>query len=231
MNVIELFSGSAVMSKAFRYRGHKTFTIDLHIESEWQVDLLSISDEDFKKKLKSIGFEKVDVVWASPPCTTFSVASISKYWDKNRNPKSYKTYLGLALAKRTIELIKIINPTYYFIENPRGMLRNQFFMDELPIRKTVTYCKYGAKYQKATDIWTNNPHWIPKTACKPLAPCHERASRGSRSGIQGLHKKVTDEITGFTKNAPFERGKIPFMLCEEIVDVCEGKGHKQEVLL
>jgi site-specific DNA-cytosine methylase len=39
-----------------------------------------------------------DVIWASPPCTTFSVASIGRYWNKDRTPKHEKAELGMQLA-------------------------------------------------------------------------------------------------------------------------------------
>ena len=57
-------------------------------------------------------------------------------------------------------------------------------------RYTVTYCQYGDTRQKPTDIFTNHPNPEFKPACKPGAPCHEAAPRGSRSGTQGLRNKV-----------------------------------------
>lgn len=75
-------------------------------------------------------------------------------------------------------------------------------------RHTVTYCQYGARAMKPTDIFTNasDPRFCPP--CRNGAPCHESAPRGSKSGTQGL------------ANAR-ERGRIPERLCLHIVDVCE----------
>ena len=51
---------------------------------------------------------------------------------------------------------------------------------------TVTYCQYGARAMKPTDIFTNasDPRFCPP--CRNGAPCHESAPRGSKSGTQGL---------------------------------------------
>ena len=53
-------------------------------------------------------------------------------------------------------------------------------------RYTVTYCQYGDKRMKPTDIWTNHPNPKFKPMCKNGDPCHEKAPRGSRSGTQGI---------------------------------------------
>jgi hypothetical protein len=80
-----------------------------------------------------------------------------------------------------LALINELNPRYWFIENPRGGMRKMNFMQELP-RYTITYCQYGDKRMKPTDIWTNHPAPGFKPPCKNGAPCHEPAPRGSKSG-------------------------------------------------
>ena len=80
-------------------------------------------------------------------------------------------------------------------------------MEKIPLRRTVWYCQYGDDRAKPTDIWTNNPLWIPKPVCKNgNRDCHhEPAPRGSRTGTQGK------------KNA-YERSKVPYELCKEILE-------------
>ena len=53
-------------------------------------------------------------------------------------------------------------------------------------KSTVTYCQYGLEYQKATDIWNNCYHWKPRPVCSARAPCHVRAPRGSKAGLQAV---------------------------------------------
>ena len=81
------------------------------------------------------------------------------------------------------------------------------YMQGIP-RYTTVYCKYGFKYRKATDIWTNHPKPDFLPPCHNGDPCHEPAPRGTKQGLQG--------IDGAT-----ERSKYPPKLCEHIVDICE----------
>lgn len=212
------------MSETFKKAGYKVFTIDNNpdLKPDLCIDILKFTIQDLPKEFRTPG-----VVWASPPCPKFSVLTISKYWI-NGKPKTWKTYLHLAIAKKTLELIQELKPKYWFIENPRGMLRKQYFMDELN-RKTVTYCQYGSEYRKPTDIFNNAYSWIPKMNCKPGSNCHINAERGARKGIQGVELTALYNWDGSTA---FERSKIPKNLCEEIVSVCENRMKEiQEVLL
>tara|TARA_Y100001938_G_scaffold100480_1_gene137344 strand:- start:606 stop:1244 length:639 start_codon:yes stop_codon:yes gene_type:complete len=209
VKVLELFAGSRSFSKVAEKYGLKTHSTD--IESFENIDqVCSIFDFDYKK----VGFVP-DIIWASPPCTTFSIASCSTHWTKGEEfaPKTEEAKLGLEIVRKTKEIIdnyKKLNPNVVFIiENPRGLLRK---MPEMGIynleRKTVWYCQYGDTRAKPTDIWTNAP-WIPKPVCKNGNPnCHhQRAPRGSRTGTQGL------------QNA-YERSKVPEQLCKEIIESC-----------
>ncbi len=208
MKILELFSGTESFSKVARARGHKTFTIDN--DKSFNPDVCSdILDVDFSK-----GFGKFDVIWASPPCTTFSVASIRHYW-KDGKPKNEKTLHGIKIIKKTIQIIKRIDPKFFIIENPRGMLRKQDFMQELK-RDTVTYCQYGAKTQKPTDLWNNLNHKFKKM-CKPGSSCHEKASRGARAGVQG----ITNTFTNLGSAGKVQRAIVPRELCLEIIKFCE----------
>lgn len=211
LTVLELFAGTRSISKAFEYKGHETFSI------EWDKnfknislyeDINNVTAEDIIKLCKGVP----DIIWASPDCTTYSIAGIGHHRRKNKitgelNPISEYAKFCDKTNKYVINLIEELNPKYYFIENPRGGLRKMNFMKNLP-RYTVTYCQYGDFRMKPTDIWTNHPNPEFKPACKNGASCHEAAPRHSRTGTQRL------------KSAK-ERSVIPQQLCEHIVDICE----------
>ena len=59
--------------------------------------------------------------------------------------------------KNVLTLIEELQPTYYFIENPRGGMKKNGFHARFK-RYTVTYCQYGDTRMKPTDIWTNDPN-------------------------------------------------------------------------
>ena len=204
MNVLELFAGSRSVGKAAEKLGMNVFSSDL-IEFEGIHYPVSILDFDVTK----VPFQP-DIIWASPPCTGFSVAAIGHHWDGGKGayiPKTETAKLGIELVKKTIELINYYQPKYWFIENPRGVLRKMPFMQELK-RNTVTYCQYGDERMKPTDIWTNSNDWVPRPMCKNGDPCHVAAPRGSKTGTQGR------------ANA-YERSKIPDELCLEILKSCQ----------
>jgi site-specific DNA-cytosine methylase len=156
-------------------------------------------------------FGHPDVIWASPDCTTYSIAAISHHRriDENGNLYPISDYAKFCdeVNQHVLELIKELSPKYYFIENPRGAMRKMKWMQELP-RYTITYCKYGDKRMKPTDIWTNHPNPKFKPACHNGDTCHVAAPRGARTGTQGL-------------NGSIERSKIPEEFCRHIVDICE----------
>ena len=134
------------------------------------------------------------MLWASPPCEGFSVASMGANWTGGERayiPKGKSAFMSIALAKKTIELIEQSKPTYWFIENPRGLLRKMDWMEEFlrkndGRRRTVTYCQYGDTRMKPTDIWTNCKTWVPKPQCSNGSSCHISAPRGSSTGTQGI---------------------------------------------
>lgn len=210
--LIEFFSGTKTLSNTFKSHGWKTLTIDINkeLEPDLCLDILH-----FKPDILPPDFKKPSVLWFSPPCTHFTVMQINKHF-KNGKPASSKVFLSLALAYKCLEIIKQLKPTYYFIENPRGMLRKIDFMQELP-RKTVTYCQYGENYQKPTDIFTNNNNFIPRK-CKAGDNCHEYQPRTYKhklnSGVLGLG------VQGLS--GALRRGQLPLMLCEEIYKACNG---------
>lgn len=209
MKVLELFAGTRSIGKAFESRGHDVYSVewDKRFENiDLYADIMTVTAEQIIKE-----FGRPDVIWASPDCTTYSVAAISTHRRKepNGNLKPMTNYARFcdSVNQHVVDLIKELKPKYYFIENPVGGLRKMDFMQELP-RYTVTYCQYGERRQKPTDIWTNHPNPKFKEPCKRGAPCHDAAPRGARTGTQAL------------KNA-MEKAKIPTMLCEHIVDICE----------
>ena len=210
MKVLELFAGTRSIGKAFEAHGHEVFSIDWDKDFEnidLCADIMTVTADDILRL-----FGRPDVIWASPDCTTFSIAAISHHRKKdpvtgNLDPISEYARSCDKIDQHVLQLIHDLEPKFYFIENPRGGMRKMSWMQGLP-RYTVTYCQYGDTRMKPTDIWTNHPDPKFLPMCKNGDLCHERAPRGAKTGTQGL-------------KCSKERSVIPNALCEHIVEICE----------
>jgi hypothetical protein len=213
--MLDLFCGTKSMSKAFEKAGWDVYTVDWEksFNPTLCADIGNLTVED----IVNLCGGYPDVIHASPDCTTFSIAAISHHRRKNEatgnlDPVSDYAKFCDEVDQHVLQLIKELNPTFYFIENPRGGMRKMAWMQGLP-RYTVTYCQYGDSRMKPTDIWTNHPDPQFNPMCKNGDPCHEKAPRGSKTGTQGLKGSK-------------ERSVIPEALCQHIVDICERHHNK-----
>lgn len=202
VKTLELFAGSRSFSKVAESYGFETYTTDLE-PFEHITEVCDIFDFDTQKLIERYG--RPDVIWASPPCTAFSVASISHHWNMDKTPKTEKARYGLRMVAKTLEIIKKLVPKAYFLENPRGMLRKTAIVKSIPLLKTVTYCSYGDMRMKPTDVWTNYDFQSRPMCHNGNRECHHEPSpRGSHhSGTQ-------------SSQSAFERSRIPPALFEDI---------------
>ena len=205
-STIELFAGTRSFSKVASKLGHVTFTTDYE----------EIDGQDLVADIKELNVSDFpyypDILWASPPCEGFSVAAIGRNWTgghKGYIPKSESAKRSIELVQHTMRLINNLWPKWWFIENPRGLLRKLDLIIPPPgdtlYRHTITYCQYGDSRMKPTDIWTNAPWFKPRAMCKNGDSCHISAPRGSRTGTQG--------VKGYK-----DRSRIPEQLFEDIFE-------------
>ena len=208
MLIFDFFAGTGSSTQAFKDAGHTviTFELDEQFDVTEHIDIMDLTPEYLLEK-----YGQPDFIWASPPCTAFSVASIGHHWISGGDspiPRTPEAAFNQLLVAKTLELIDALQPAKgYLVENPRGMLR------KLPVvadryRRTVTYCQYGDERQKPTDLWGIVPNWFSRPMCGPGMKCHTAAPRGSRTGTQGLKDAKT-------------RSMIPYSLGAEILEAIE----------
>jgi len=201
MNILELFSGTESFSKVARDFGHSTYTVDNDpkFASDWCGDIMDFEVGDMVNQF--------DFVWASPPCQTFTVLRIGKNWDMTPEgpvPNCDESRAGVARVVKTLEILADLGWPPFVIENPRAMMRHVKELQSFD-RHTVTYCQYGERRMKSTDLWTNIKGLELKPPCKYGAECHERSPRGSRTtGTESLRNSA-------------ERSKVPEQLCVSIL--------------
>ena len=144
MKVLELFAGTKSVGKAFEERGHEVFSV------EWDKRFPNISLYEDVSKLKPEDiltmFGKPDVIWASPDCTTYSVAAISHHRrkDESGNLVPITEYAKFCdkVNQHVLNLINSLKPKYWFIENPRG-----------GAKKDVIYAGVTKIYSNLLPVW------------------------------------------------------------------------------
>jgi hypothetical protein len=183
VKVLDLFSGTGSSTEAFRRLGHEVVTVDVLAEAGATITG-SVLDPEVQHEVLARG--PYGFVWASPPCTAFSVASLSRHWAPDGSPKSEAAAHGERLVLAALALVAASGAPYWVMENPRGMLRTRPCVAHLE-RRTVTYCRLGDTRMKPTDLWgAFPPGLLLPPPCSAGDPCHEAAPRGARTGTQGI---------------------------------------------
>ena len=155
MKLLELFSGTGSVGKYARILNIEVTSLDRDLPADIQKDIM---DWDYKAAFEPKHF---DVIWASPPCTVYSVAKTIGVRDIEGSNQ---------VVQRTLDIISYLQPKFWVLENPQtGKLKEQVMMQNLPF-DDVDYCKYGMPYRKRTRLWNNIDEWTPRPLCNRDCP-------------------------------------------------------------
>lgn len=188
--LLELFSGTGSIGRAFEARGWEVISVDINPRAN-ATFCCDVLEWDYTC------IEHVDCVWASPPCTMYSKARTSGGGDLESSD---------GLVRKTREIAAALGNPPLFIENPfTGKLKNRGLLLDLEMRVT-DYCTYGMPYRKRTAIWTNT-EWQPS---RPLCKHTCASSRGKQHLARAQQGPPGPRFT------QQELYRIPAELCDEI---------------
>ena len=203
--MLELFCGTKSVGKVFEENNYNVISLDYNpkFNATHTEDILTWNYKQYPS-----GY--FDIIWASPDCVTWSLATGGKYRTKAniwglQNEHQPKTTIGNNMVLRVIEILTYFKPNGWFIENPRGLLQHfpplKRFVDEEDGNMTLVY--YGNYnnwgFPKPTNIWSNLILW---NETSPEMPEDTYTIYCSKSGKNKRNYKSYDK-------SPEVRSKIP----------------------
>jgi len=196
MKVLELFAGTGSVGKIAKQNGWEVVSLDLK-----GADInTNILDWDYKKDYKPGDF---DIIWASPPCHTFS--GLRRTWIgrklKCHNGEVCSAELldkdmeeqGLPILRKAEEIIDYFQPKTWFIENPESGKMKKYITDRP--HHVVDYCRYADwGYKKPTRIWSNVGEFVPKRCdCKERGLLVNNKNHPVKIGCKGKDRTTLKE--------------------------------------
>ena len=173
MRILELFCGTKSIGKVFESHGWEVTSVDIDpkFKPTHVSDIMNWNYQQFQPS-------EFDVIWASPPCNTFSLLrgplKTQLGWTQEKIEQDIQN-IGLPILRKAQEIIEYLKPTFYFIENPQSGRMKEFLQGP---HYDVDYCQYGFLYRKRTRIWTNLKSFEPKK-------CNHKGRHEQRIGASG----------------------------------------------
>ena len=202
--LLELFSGTQSVSRVARRQGWETVSLDIDPANSPD---LCCSVLDFQEQ--TYPRDHFDLVWASPPCESYSSAN-NRF---GRDP-DHETAMAAAdeLVRKTARILQHFSTAAFVIENPLGSrLWRRPVAQELGGRAhKVAYCQFGFRYRKLTRLQASFALHLPtcpgpdKCAMMRGTSHLEWAQKGG-GGAESRNKKTA------------ELHRIPEPLVEEII--------------
>lgn len=180
IKVLDLFSGLGGFSEAFLQAGDEVVRIENNpilseVPNTSIEDVKAVRDRllEFKKNKQPI--RNIDVVLASPPCLEFSLAYSAPRGVAFRNGEHFEP--SMELLKITLDIIEILNPRYWVIENVIGSIK---YFEEIGLVPNQIHgsCVFYGNFPKFStpsmktkaekDSWHGDPLRMNKRALIPL---------------------------------------------------------------
>ena len=204
-NILELCCGWKSVSGVFESECQwESTTVDVLRKFKPTI-LADVTQWDYRSHFAS--HAAPDVIWASPPCRTFTVQAWGRYRDSEGGAISTDSEDGDACVRACLECIQYclqLNPTLiYFVENPlHGAFRKlpcvQPYLEH-NLYRTLHYGDYAPETHslKPTLILTNCDAWTPKPMVLTRSVRHWNTLSKKRRTIipRELCREVADAVT------------------------------------
>lgn len=204
--ILELFCGTKSVGKIFSEYGYEVISLDFNpkFKATHTEDILTWDYTIYPT-------DHFEVIWASPDCRTWSLATGGKYRLKNsiyglNNETQEQATMGNNMVLRVIEILKYFKCKAWFMENPRALLQyfpplEQFIKDTNSHKGLVYYGNYEWGFPKPTNIWSNLSLW--DNEAKPIMNEDKYVLK-----YHNYDKRMKKQYKFYNQNAE-ERSKIP----------------------
>lgn len=129
MKVLDLFSGLGGFSEAFVRAGDEVKRIENNpllnqVPHTEEICVLEVRDILQKQVNDGNFIWPIDVLLASPPCYDFSLAHSAPQAIASRNGTFAEYEPSMELIEATLDIIRLVKPRYWVIENVMGSIRH-----------------------------------------------------------------------------------------------------------
>ena len=154
MRLLELFSGTGSVGKAFAAFGWEVISLD--IERKFNRTICQdIREWDYKVYPR----DRFDFIHASPVCTHYSRARTTA-----KTPRDL--VWADSLVEAALRIIDYFEPWGWTLENPQtGLLKSRPCIQDRPVLCDIDYCTMGMPYKKRTRFWEELPCNFPSHLC------------------------------------------------------------------
>ena len=211
---VELFSGNADITKRLNQLPNvKCKSVDYNADFKPDICIDVFDIRDLAHLAQLCGFPRIDFVWASPDCTSYSLASHGIH--RKAGGIAVSDYAKLS-DKLNYHLWNDIlnNSIYYIVENPRAHYAKMSFC-KYTKKITIYYSQYGMNVPKPTDLMSNDLNlgcfFDTRKPPKMGVTCGSTIGLGGVSGFLNrckMPERLIDDIAKYVSSLPtIERKK------------------------